>query len=126
MKNRRAVGRLAALANEHRLAAFRLLVRAGPDGQAAGEIAAALGLAPSSLSFHVAALAEAGLVRSVREGRSIRYRVAVDGFRELLEFLTEDCCEGRPELCPELRIRPAPAAARGSRRVPATRRRTAG
>lgn len=126
MKNRRAVRRLAALAHEHRLAAFRLLVRAGPEGRAAGEIAAALGLAPSSLSFHVAALSEAGLVRSVREGRSIRYRVAVDGFRELLEFLTADCCEGRPELCPEIRIPPAPAGARRPRRVPATRRRTAG
>ncbi len=126
MNNRRAVVRLAALANEHRLAAFRLLVRAGPDGRAAGEIAAALGLPPSSLSFHVSALTEAGLVRSARAGRSIRYRVAVDGFRELLDFLTADCCEGRPELCPELRTRPAPAAARRPRPVRATRRRTAG
>jgi DNA-binding transcriptional ArsR family regulator len=125
MQNRRAVRGLAALANGHRLAAFRLLVRAGPEGRAAGEIAAALGLAPSSLSFHVAALAEAGLVRSVRVGRSIRYRVAVETFRELLDFLTADCCEGRPELCPELRIRPAPVVARRPRRVAATRRRTA-
>ena len=126
MKNRRAVRRLAALANEHRLAAFRLLVRAGPAGRAAGEIAAALELPPSSLSFHVSALAEAGLVGSVREGRSIRYRVAVDGFRELLDFLTADCCEGRPELCPKIRTRPAPATARKPRAVRATRRRTAG
>ena len=126
MKNRRAVRRLAALANEHRLAAFRLLVRAGPQGRAAGEIAAALGLAPSSLSFHVAALAEAGLVHSVREGRSIRYRVAVDGFRELLDFLTADCCEGRPELCLEFRTPSASAAARRPRPVRGIRKRKAG
>jgi ArsR family transcriptional regulator, arsenate/arsenite/antimonite-responsive transcriptional repressor len=94
-----AVRNLAALAHEHRLGVFRLLVKSGPQGLPAGEIAAALALPPSSLSFHLAALESAGLVASSRAGRFILYRVEPDAIRELLAYLTEDCCEGRPELC---------------------------
>lgn len=94
-----AVSSLSALAHESRLEAFRLLVKAGPTGLRAGEIADHLGIAPPTLSFHLAHLVRAGLVDSCREGRSILYSLRVDGIRELLEFVTQDCCDGRPELC---------------------------
>lgn len=69
---------------------------------AAGEVAGALKVAPSTLSFHLAALEQAGLVRSTRQGRHIIYAVRFAGLRELLSFLTETCCAGRPELCGDL------------------------
>jgi ArsR family transcriptional regulator, arsenate/arsenite/antimonite-responsive transcriptional repressor len=94
-----AIRSLAALAHEHRLGAFRLLVKAGEPGLAAGEIAAALELPPSSLSFHLAALEHAGLVSATRSGRFIHYRVEPAAISALLAYLTEDCCAGRPELC---------------------------
>jgi len=90
---------LSALAQEHRLQAFRLLVRAGPDGMAAGELARALEIAPPAPSFHVGQLANAGLVSSRREGRRIIYAADFTKMRRLLAFLTEDCCGGRPEIC---------------------------
>ena len=93
---------LAALAQESRLNAFRLLVQAGPDGLAAGEIARQLGIVHNTLSSHLAILSNAGLVSSHRESRSIIYRVDFDGTRELLAFLMEDCCQGQPELCEPL------------------------
>ena len=86
---------LAALAQLHRLAAFRMLVEAGPDGLAAGAIATRLDLAPSSLSFHLAQLERAGLVRAVRAGRSIRYSVDFAAMNALVGYLTENCCGGR-------------------------------
>lgn len=94
-----AVRSLAALAQESRLATFRLLVRAGGDGMPAGAIARALDIPHNTLSTHLAALANAGLIRSQREGRSIIYSVDFDGTRALLAFLLEDCCQGAPELC---------------------------
>jgi DNA-binding transcriptional ArsR family regulator len=97
-----ATRRLSALANEHRLAAFRLLVKAGPEGLPAGEIASALGLAASSLSFHLSHLENAGMVSATRAGRNIIYRLETGAMRDLLGFLTEDCCQGRPELCADL------------------------
>ena len=99
MELKDATRRLTALGNEHRLEAFRLLVRAGPEGLAAGLIAAELGLPASSLSFHLSHLEKAGLVIAGRAGRNVIYRLDADAMRELLGFLTEDCCEGRPELC---------------------------
>ncbi|MEE4301664.1 MAG: metalloregulator ArsR/SmtB family transcription factor [Pseudomonadales bacterium] len=90
---------LAALAQEHRLGAFRLLVRAGADGLAAGAIARALGIPHNTLSSHLSALVGAGLVGSRREGRSIIYSVDLPGTRALLAFLLEDCCLGAPETC---------------------------
>lgn len=94
-----AVDRLSALAQPARLAAFRILVQAGPDGLAAGELAAAAGVAPSTLSAQLAVLSSAGLVRSRREGRSIIYAAVFDAMAELLTFLMEDCCAGRAEVC---------------------------
>lgn len=94
-----AVAALAALAQETRLAVFRLLVRAGPEGVTAGAIADQAGVPPSTLSHHLAALERAGLVRSERESRLIRYRADYPGMRRLIDFLTHDCCGGHPEYC---------------------------
>lgn len=99
MDQEKVVRALAALANPHRLALFRRLVAAGSDGVTAGGLAEEVGLAPTGLSFHTKELERAGLVSQVREGRFIRYRFEADAMRELIEFLTEDCCGGRPELC---------------------------
>ena len=88
------VERLAALAQAHRLAVFRLLVVAGPEGRAAGDIADAVGLPASSLSFHLAHLKRAGLLTVVRDGRSLRYAADFDAMCELVDFLTENCCAG--------------------------------
>ena len=88
-----------ALSQETRLAAFRLLVRCGAEGMAAGEIARALDIPHNTLSTHLSTLAHAGLVASRREGRSIIYSTDLAGIRGLLAFLMEDCCQGRPEVC---------------------------
>ena len=90
---------LSALAQESRLNAFRLLVRSGPDGLAAGEIARQLAIPHNTLSSHLAILSNAGLITSHRESRSIIYHINFDGTRELLSFLMEDCCRGQPDLC---------------------------
>ena len=90
---------LGALAQETRLAGFRLLVEAGPTGLPAGEIARALAIPHNTLSSHLAILTAAGLVGSRREGRSVIYSVDFEGVRALLGFLMEDCCRGRSELC---------------------------
>jgi DNA-binding transcriptional ArsR family regulator len=97
-----AVEALSALAHASRLAVFRLLVRAGPDGLAAGEIAREIGVLPNTLSTHLTLLGHAGLIRSRREGRSIIYAADYEGMRDLLGFLVADCCGGRPEICAPL------------------------
>jgi len=102
MKLPAAIDALSALAQEHRLAVFRLLVRTGPDGLAAGEIARQLGVRPNTLSTHLTILGHAGLIRSRREGRSMIYAADYDGMRNLLGFLVADCCAGRPEICKPL------------------------
>lgn len=94
-----ALTALAALGQETRLDIFRLLVRAGSDGLAAGEIARQLGTFPNTLSAHLKILAQAGLIRPERDGRSIVYFADFTGMRDLLAFLMEDCCNGSPELC---------------------------
>lgn len=99
MELTRAVPALSALAHETRLAAFRLMVREAPGGLPAGEIAARLQVTPATLSFHLAQLERAGLLSSHRRSRQIIYRVDLAGTRRLLAFLSEDCCQGRPELC---------------------------
>ena len=99
METKQAVLALTALAQESRLRLFRLLVPAGEEGLAAGEIAEQLGVPPATLTFHLKELSHAGLIESQREGRSIRYSLCVPGMCELLTFLTQDCCQGRPELC---------------------------
>lgn len=94
-----AVEALSALAHGHRLAVFRLLVRAGEAGVAAGEIAREVGVLPNTLSTHLTILGHAGLVVSRREGRSVIYSADYAGMRNLLDFLIADCCAGRPEIC---------------------------
>ncbi len=102
MDDRIAVQALAALANQHRLRIFRTLVQAGPSGMRAGELAERLGIGATSLSFHLKELDRAGLLVATRQGRNIIYAVHIEGMRELLAFLTQDCCQGRPELCGDL------------------------
>lgn len=99
METKEAVDMLGSLAQETRLAAFRLLVEAGADGLSAGAIAERLEVPPPTLSFHLSQLAHAGLVESRREGRSIHYALRSERFRALLTYLLDDCCGGRPELC---------------------------
>jgi DNA-binding transcriptional ArsR family regulator len=105
-----AVAALAALAQEHRLALFRLLVQAGSDGMAAGAIADALGVPNSSLSFHLSQLRSAGLVTQERRHRSLIYRADFAAMNALLSYLTENCCAGAS--C-------APAASPPTERIPA-------
>lgn len=102
MESNAALTALAALAQETRLAIFRRLVRAGALGLPAGELAAELGVAPPTLSFHLQQLTAAGLVRSRRSGRRIIYALEVEAMRGLLGFLVQDCCQGHPELCAPL------------------------
>lgn len=90
---------LAALAQESRLNAFRLLVTAGAEGLAAGEIAQQLEIPPATLSFHLKELANAGLIDQTRKGRSIVYSLNAQAIGALMGFLMNDCCQGRPELC---------------------------
>lgn len=97
-----AVKRLSALAQDSRLAVFRLLVKAGPAGLAAGEIARALGVPANTLSSQLTVLANAGLATSRRDGRSIIYAAGFEPMSELLAYLMEDCCQGRPEVCAPL------------------------
>lgn len=94
-----AVEALSGLAHASRLAVFRLLVRAGAEGMAAGDIAREIGALPNTLSTHLTILGNAGLIRSRRDGRSVIYSADYDGMRDLLDFLVADCCAGRPEIC---------------------------
>lgn len=97
-----AIKRLSAIAQEARLEVFRLLVKAGPEGMAAGDVARALGIAANTLSAQLLILSNAGLARARREGRSIVYAINFEAMRDLLVFLTEDCCGGRAEMCAPL------------------------
>ena len=111
MELQTAVKRLSALAQDNRLAVFRLLIQAGPAGVAAGEIARALGIPANTLSAQLSVLANAGLVASRREGRSIIYAADFDAMGALLVYLMEDCCQGRPEVCAPLTAAASRAAA---------------
>jgi len=102
MESPAAVTALSALAHPSRLDIFRLLVRAGPEGLAAGEIARATDSLANTLSANLNILAGAGLVTARRDGRSIIYTAAYGRMRDLLAFLVEDCCAGRPEICAPL------------------------
>ncbi|CAM5331100.1 ArsR/SmtB family transcription factor [Sphingobium scionense] len=97
-----AVAALSALAHPGRLDVFRLLVRAGKDGMASGEIARATGHVPQTLSGNLNILGHSGLISSRREGRSIIYTANYDRMTGLLGFLMEDCCAGKPEICAPL------------------------
>lgn len=99
METKQAVAALSALAHETRLKVFRLLVRQGPEGLPAGRIAEQLDVAPPTLSAHLAQLERAELVRSWRVERWIYYAIEIEGTRRILRYLTENCCQGQPELC---------------------------
>jgi ArsR family transcriptional regulator len=99
MNTKQAIPALAALAQETRLAIFRLLVARGPEGLAAGDIAAKLDLPPSSLSFHLAQLNHAGMIVQQRQSRSLIYSVDFTAMNALMGFLTENCCGGNAALC---------------------------
>lgn len=92
----------SALSQETRLDVFRLLIKAGDAGMLAGEIAEALDVRQNTMSANLSVLLNAGLVRNMREGRTIRYVADTDGLRGMLGFLLRDCCGGRPELCDPL------------------------
>ena len=99
METSKAVAALAALAQDNRLDIFRLLVQAGPQGMAAGQVAEQLGLVPNTLTFHFDRLRFAGLVTVRRDGRSMIYAARFTAMNELVSFLTENCCQGAPEKC---------------------------
>ena len=94
MRSSQAIDALSALAQEHRLALFRLLIQAGEDGMAAGALADALGIPNSSLSFHLAHLTRAGLIEQRREGRSLIYSANYRVMDALVGYLMENCCGG--------------------------------
>lgn len=102
MDTNAAISALAALAHQGRLEVFRLLVRAGKEGMASGEIARATGHVPQTLSGNLNVLGHAGLVSSRREGRSIIYTADYARMTDLLGFLMEDCCAGNAEICAPL------------------------
>jgi ArsR family transcriptional regulator, arsenate/arsenite/antimonite-responsive transcriptional repressor len=110
METATATNALSALGNERRLSVFRLLVKAGPQGIAAGEIARRLDILQNTLSSSLSVLSHAGLATSRREGRSIIYSAGFDQLGELLDFLVEDCCGGNAELCPAFNARVKAAA----------------
>ena len=106
MEKSDAIAALAALSQDNRLDVFRLLVRAGHDGMAAGAVATALSLAPNTLSFHFDRLRQAGLVTVKREGRSLIYAARFETMNALLGYLTDNCCGGVP-CAPAVECKPA-------------------
>lgn len=118
MTETESITALSALSHEFRLRVFRLLVRNGPEGLSAGDIADSLSLAPSSLSFHLSHLERAGLIHSRRVQRRIIYAADLEAMGRLLSFLTEDCCGGHPEICASL----ITGSAAGTRRASGLRR----
>ncbi|MEP3115229.1 metalloregulator ArsR/SmtB family transcription factor [Nisaea sp.] len=102
MNEHDAISALGALAQESRLQVYRRLMKAGPEGISAGDLAEQVGVSRSSLSFHVAQLERAGLVQARRQHRNIFYSVEIDAMRQLLAFLTQNCCNGNPDICGDL------------------------
>ena len=113
MKTSDAIGSLAALASEARLAVFRLLVKRGPQGFTPSELAERLDIPPPTLSFHLRELSHAGLVTSTREGRNLYYSPNFERMNGLVAYLTDNCCSLASEECtPKCR----PVAARVKKR----------
>src|SRR5262245_5097450 len=119
MEKSHSLAALAALAQENRLDVFRLLVRAGPEGLAAGAVAAKLKLAPNTLSFHFDRLRQADLVTVRREGRSLIYAARFETMNALLAYLTENCCAGVSDACGPGDCAPAKAPRTRKAKVPA-------
>jgi ArsR family transcriptional regulator len=113
MKQTDALAALAALAQETRLALFRLLVQHAPEGLPAGEIAERLGVPAPTLSFHLKELSHAGLVESRPSGRFVFYRARVEVLQGLISFLTDNCCQGAPQRCVSAEV---PVSVSGIRR----------
>jgi DNA-binding transcriptional ArsR family regulator len=99
METKDALTALAALAQDTRLAVFRYLVEAGPEGVTVGRIGEALDVAPATLSFHLKELSHAGLIRSRQESRFIWYSADYEAMNGLIAYLTENCCRGQAEVC---------------------------
>ncbi|MBB1472084.1 MULTISPECIES: metalloregulator ArsR/SmtB family transcription factor [unclassified Luteimonas] len=114
MELKSATAALAALGHPTRLAVFRLLVEAGPEGHTPGEIMDALSLPGATLSFHLKELTAAGLIDGEAQGRHISYRADFSAMNGLVEFLTRNCCGGDQGRCPPA-SRPVPAGARKAR-----------
>lgn len=102
MESNHAAPAFAALGQATRLDLLRVLLQAGPSGLAAGDIAARLGVPPSTLSFHLRALDQAGLIAATRQGRSLVYAAQIDRLRAIVAFLAEACCDGDPSRCGDL------------------------
>lgn len=117
MKTPQVIEALGALAHEHRLKAYRLLVEQGPQGLPAGTIAERVRLLPSSLTFHLQALHRAGLILKRREGRQLFYSADFGAMNSLVGYLTENCCAASGEACCTSECKPsaAPKAAKRSR-----------
>jgi len=113
MKASEIVEALGALAHEHRLAIYRLLVEHGPQGLSAGEIAARIGVVPSSLTFHVQALQRPGLVTQRRVSRQLFYAADFAAMNGLIAYLTKNCCGDGAAVCAPV-CKPSSAAARSS------------
>jgi ArsR family transcriptional regulator len=99
METPHVIEALGALAHEHRLAVYRLLVERGPQGLPAGAIGEGIGVVPSSLTFHLQALQRAGLILQRREGRQLIYSADFDAMKGLVGYLTENCCAGNDQAC---------------------------
>ena len=123
METMQAVSALSALAQPSRLAAFRLLVAAGPEGMAAGAIGEKLDLPPATLSFHLAGLTRAGLAQSRQEGRFVIYTASFENMNSLVAFLTENCCGGAP--CAPAACQPAAQSKGNTDETPTRTRRRA-
>jgi ArsR family transcriptional regulator, arsenate/arsenite/antimonite-responsive transcriptional repressor len=118
MKAAAVIDAMGALAHEHRLRVYRLLVESGPPGLPAGEIGERIGLVPSSLTFHVQALQRAGLITQRRAGRQIMYAADYSTMNSLVGYLTENCCgQGAAACAPS--CQPATAAKSRKRRIAA-------
>ena len=110
MEKHSVVAALAALAQDNRLDVFRLLVKAGPEGLAAGQVAKMLGIPPNTLTFHFDRLRQAGLIAVRRESRSMIYTAQFDTMNGLVGFLTENCCKGVADECAPSCAAPASTA----------------
>jgi DNA-binding transcriptional ArsR family regulator len=121
METKQAVESLSALAQDTRLAIFRLLVQAGAQGRAAGQIGEALELPPATLSFHLAGLTRAGLAQSRQEGRFVIYTADFENMNALVAFLTENCCGGAA--CAPASCQPTTVKGKTDEALPRARRR---
>ena len=117
MKTSQALTAFAALSQDTRLGIVRRLVRQGPDGLSAGDVADASGVSPSNVSFHLKELERSGLIEARREARSIIYSANYDALRDLIGFLMKDCCAGRPEICAPVLADPCCAPAKQRKRA---------